>query len=404
MNEDVLRAVTLGAVDFLDKPLSSLRLRNIWQHTIRRMMQKTSLQENSLGAGGVGIPSPRYTTTTSTAGVMSMSTMSHSMHMGMPLLPATTVQQAPPLVLPPPPPPPPPPLEQQQQQIDGGGMVQIPHYATQSIDSPGTPSAELGGDGDDHADTHANNTNEMMASFTIATAPTSPLQSSPVSSPQSQLGGSGAGPSGTSQSPDRNAWTTTMHNNNNSHNSNTSGTIPTPPLAGGAPLALVKSSSFGGTLPLRPRGTGAAAAAGSQWPQLGGGCVWGTPVGGPLPPSLSTSASLPNIQLAHHQQQQQHQQHQTNPYAHEQRNNLILKSSMSTSSLDTSSTIRSAAAAMAAAAAAGAEDGNELPASVPDGFLSVHGAREEPSGPIGLKLRKSESLLELLNATLQNSR
>ena len=32
---DVLRAVRLGAVDFLDKPLSPLKLKNIWQHSVR---------------------------------------------------------------------------------------------------------------------------------------------------------------------------------------------------------------------------------------------------------------------------------------------------------------------------------------------------------------------------------
>lgn len=36
--EDVMRAVQLGAVDFLDKPLSLLRLKNIWQHSVRKLM------------------------------------------------------------------------------------------------------------------------------------------------------------------------------------------------------------------------------------------------------------------------------------------------------------------------------------------------------------------------------
>ena len=34
---DVLRAVKLGAVDWLDKPLSVLKLRNIWQHSVRKV-------------------------------------------------------------------------------------------------------------------------------------------------------------------------------------------------------------------------------------------------------------------------------------------------------------------------------------------------------------------------------
>lgn len=40
--EDVMRAVRLGAVDFLDKPLSMLKLKNIWQHCVRKMMRSNS--------------------------------------------------------------------------------------------------------------------------------------------------------------------------------------------------------------------------------------------------------------------------------------------------------------------------------------------------------------------------
>ncbi len=34
---DVMRSVKLGAVDFLDKPLSLLKLKNIWQHSVRKV-------------------------------------------------------------------------------------------------------------------------------------------------------------------------------------------------------------------------------------------------------------------------------------------------------------------------------------------------------------------------------
>lgn len=44
---DVMRAVQLGAADFLDKPLSVLKLKNIWQHSVRRMMQRTSICNTS---------------------------------------------------------------------------------------------------------------------------------------------------------------------------------------------------------------------------------------------------------------------------------------------------------------------------------------------------------------------
>ena len=34
---DVMRGIELGAVDVLEKPLSSLKLRNIWQHVVRKV-------------------------------------------------------------------------------------------------------------------------------------------------------------------------------------------------------------------------------------------------------------------------------------------------------------------------------------------------------------------------------
>jgi CheY-like chemotaxis protein len=46
--DDVMRGVALGAADFLAKPASQLKLRNIWQHTVRRMM----------GAGTAAAPAP----------------------------------------------------------------------------------------------------------------------------------------------------------------------------------------------------------------------------------------------------------------------------------------------------------------------------------------------------------
>ena len=32
-----MAGIRAGAVDFLEKPLSSLKLRNIWQHTVRKV-------------------------------------------------------------------------------------------------------------------------------------------------------------------------------------------------------------------------------------------------------------------------------------------------------------------------------------------------------------------------------
>lgn len=45
--KDVMRSVQLGAVDFLDKPLSMLKLKNIWQHCVRKMMKSNSCKNIS---------------------------------------------------------------------------------------------------------------------------------------------------------------------------------------------------------------------------------------------------------------------------------------------------------------------------------------------------------------------
>lgn len=35
-----MAGIKVGAVDFLDKPLSSLKLRNVWQHTVRKVRKR----------------------------------------------------------------------------------------------------------------------------------------------------------------------------------------------------------------------------------------------------------------------------------------------------------------------------------------------------------------------------
>jgi CheY-like chemotaxis protein len=41
--QDVFQGIQLGAVDFLAKPLSPLKLRNIWQHTVRKMISSMNI-------------------------------------------------------------------------------------------------------------------------------------------------------------------------------------------------------------------------------------------------------------------------------------------------------------------------------------------------------------------------
>lgn len=50
---DVLQGIKLGAVDFLKRPLSPLKLRNIWQHAVRRMMGDVSIAERAGKEGEV---------------------------------------------------------------------------------------------------------------------------------------------------------------------------------------------------------------------------------------------------------------------------------------------------------------------------------------------------------------
>lgn len=53
---DVMQGLELGAVDFLDKPLAPQKLRNIWQHTVRKMMCNMSIECAGGGADGVPLP------------------------------------------------------------------------------------------------------------------------------------------------------------------------------------------------------------------------------------------------------------------------------------------------------------------------------------------------------------
>lgn len=41
---EVWKSIELGAVEYLEKPLSQLKLRNIWQHVVRKVCQPNRLQ------------------------------------------------------------------------------------------------------------------------------------------------------------------------------------------------------------------------------------------------------------------------------------------------------------------------------------------------------------------------
>lgn len=64
---DVLRAVRLGAVDFLDKPLSLLKLKNIWQHSVRKVGARHNARPPAAAAPASGAASTAAGPTTPAA-------------------------------------------------------------------------------------------------------------------------------------------------------------------------------------------------------------------------------------------------------------------------------------------------------------------------------------------------
>ncbi|GAB4818044.1 hypothetical protein N2152v2_005090 [Parachlorella kessleri] len=275
---DVLRAVKLGAVDWLDKPLSLLKLKNIWQHSVRRMMQRTSFYD----AGADKAPAP----------------LTQQVSAGVPL--------------------------------ELCSLRSKPRTGSVGLDSPTTPTI-----GDSHElDAISVASLGSIRDLTDFSMGDAMARASFDSCDGSQDGfGSACG-------------------------------APRPPLA-------TKPSSFGPLVPVPPP---------SHWPQLQPGCVWGTPVGGllappplpaqaPVPPAPCPAGFVPSVPSTSH---------------------MSLSSS---GDEDTVVTLTPSSIATAGAT-------NSV--CIPHGFLDGDDARSE-RGPIGLKLRKSGSLLNLINAALSAS-
>jgi hypothetical protein len=51
-----MAGIKAGAVDFLEKPLSSLKLRNVWQHTVRKVCRHDSFQSSGASSDTVRGP------------------------------------------------------------------------------------------------------------------------------------------------------------------------------------------------------------------------------------------------------------------------------------------------------------------------------------------------------------
>ena len=365
--DDVMCAVRLGAVDFLDKPLSHLKLKNIWQHSVRRMMQRTTLYDAS----------PAYS---EPAPIMAH----HHQQSLSDCLPSSMTAPMGLMNHPPPPPPPQPPLIRRsyEKQPSPTSVVTVtaPHRC--SVDSPGTPSAgdcepaESMSGGSVHQLNNSGNNDISSAFFTNQEL--TDVTGGACIEVDGGVGGAGATGVG-------GATATVFSQTTRSHSVSTHQQPMPMPMH-------VSSIHRSSTMPPT------SFSMGSHWPQLPTGCVWGTPRGGPLPPpfpsppttttasmtptpttSVLRVSSVPVVVLKSHHAAQQQQQ---------------------SPCLSFCTTTTSDSAVIAVAIATTATE-NVLP----EGFLSLTKAKEEAatrkSGPIGLRLRKSESLLDLINASLK---
>lgn len=324
---DVMRSVTLGAVDFMDKPLSALKLKNIWQHSVRRMMQRTSLYDSSCAPGqAVSEPAHRR--------ALALPSISDALPSSM----TAPIGAAPP------------PLPK---------LATLPPSASQphrsSVDSPGTPSAN---DADLQDSASADSTARRASSLCGQEGRTARISTD---------GGRLSLDADMEEEEDHDDLCSLEPAAKRAHTAH-----PRAPLA-------CKPSSFGPLMPVAPV---------SQWPRLPAGCAWGTPLGGPLPPPLPAWAAPAPAPAAP-------------PMAAAMRESLAPAPVL----------IRAGGAAPAPAAPCAAP--LSAPAdlgALPEGFLAslvgcgggggAMGGAEAAAGPLGLKLRKSGSLLDLVNSTL----
>lgn len=343
--DEVMRAVTLGAVDFLDKPLSLLKLKNIWQHSVRRMMQRTSLCDSS----------PRYgPSAPAFSEPVGAITQAPSVSNCLPSSMTAPIALVPP------------PAKRRSYEKPTSGMT-APAARRSSVDSPGTPSA---GDAE-------------FAEDSVSAGSAHQLDH-PSFFSHGKDGSSGGLVDNTLL--DGESKITTR-----------------------APMSS-KPSSFGPLVPVPPL---------SQWPQLPSGCVWGTPVGGPLPPPLPNAASpvstttasavvqcpgaptLAPLRVNTTTAAAGAPSTATSTFTSAAAPSVLLKSSRSTNSIEHISL-------PSLCATVGSEPSKVFPSSqpIPEGFLCLSKAKEEATtglAPLGLKLRKSHSLLDLINATLSTS-
>eukprot|EP00198_Chlamydomonas_reinhardtii_P004407 XP_001693743.1 predicted protein [Chlamydomonas reinhardtii] len=77
---EVMLGIKLGAVDFLEKPLSPLKLKNIWQHLVRRMLSASAKAEKKAAAHTVREAANNNAAGSATASPEDSSSQGHAAH------------------------------------------------------------------------------------------------------------------------------------------------------------------------------------------------------------------------------------------------------------------------------------------------------------------------------------
>lgn len=340
--EDVMRAVRLGAVDFLDKPLSMLKLKNIWQHCVRKMMRSNSFV--SLGDAGVR---PCYSAEPVMCGDVGVAIPQPSSISG--CVPSSMTAPI----------------------VPGGNTG----YVCTGIAGYAGAYGSVG-----------NHLHNLGDSQTLETAKLA--KSVGVDSPQTPPG-SDIEPTGESTS----AGSALAQSNRAglvvSASSHESGEEEGPSPTGSSrrkrqakrhlsPAAKSQSSQQAGA----PLSNGLLLP-GQQWPALDAGCTWGTPIGsGSLPPPLAQQGSTFNPYTYINNSQSDSLQNGT----------ILGSSSMGNGKLPPQSYLMKPSASSVSQDSKGIEDGIESG----DFFKNV--SKNVP--PLGLKLKKSDSLLNLVNEAL----
>lgn len=336
--EDVMRAVKLGAVDFLDKPLSMLKLKNIWQHCVRKMMRS-----NSFVSFGDAATRPCYSAEPVMCGDVGVAIPQPSSISG--CVPSSMTAPI----------------------IPGGNTG----YVCTGIAGYAGVYGSVGNQLNQLADSHVTESNRKKKSHAID-SPQTPSGSDIDPTGESTSAGSALA---LNNQVGIAAVSTSSHESGEEDGPSTAGSNRkkrhvkrnTPPLSaicqeGRPPM------SHGMILP------------GQQWPPLDAGCTWGTPVGsGSLPPPLPQQATFFN--------------HFT--YSNNLQADIIQNADMLGSSGMAHGKLPPESYLMKPSASSISQDSKD---GIESGDFFKNISTSAP--PLGLKLKKSHSLLNMINEAL----